>query len=409
MVYSVDDQVTAIMFGTEFGDPQFQEAMTRELRERLIESEKSGCPLKVYAGYDPSKPDLHLGHSITMRKLREFQEFGHDVYFLVGTFTSQVGDASDKLKGRPRKTAEEVYESARTYADQCYRILDREKTKIVYNGEWLSNLNLEQFVDISSNFTVQQFLARDNFRKRFDSGDPIALHELSYALLQGYDAVYLQADVQIGATEQLFNMQAGRKLQQIYGQRPCVCLTYPILVGVDGKMRMSKSTGNYIGIAEPPEEQYGKTMSISDETMYQWIKYITRWSINQIDTLLAQVNSGDLHPMELKKKLAWEIVSIYHGNTDADTAQQHFETVHQQKELPKNISTVYVEKPTNIIDTLLELKIVSSRSGARRLIDGKGVCVNNSTLEDFDELLNDGDLLQIGKRRFFKIRICHNS
>src|SRR4030095_14361631 len=239
--------------------------MRRELGERLTEAQKTGRPLRVYCGYDPSRPDLHIGHAITMRRLRLFQDMGHHVIFLIGTFTALVGDTSDKATGRPRKTMEEVQEAARTYAEQAFRILDRNRTEVLQNGDWLSKITLADVISLASNFTVQQFLARNNYNLRIESGTPVALHEFLYALMQGYDAVELRADVQLGATEQLFNIMAGRKLQEVYGERPCVCLTFPILVGTDGKMRMAKSAGNTIGIADPPEEQFGKIMSLSDE------------------------------------------------------------------------------------------------------------------------------------------------
>jgi len=261
---SIDDQLAILMRGVEMGDEQLKDAMQEELRERLLESEASGTPLRVYCGYDPTSPDLHLGHTVTMRKLRQFQELGHQVIFVIGSFTALVGDPSDKDKARPRLSREQVMANAKTYTDQAFRILDRERTEVRYNHEWLSKLALEQFIEIASNFTVQQFLARDNFAKRYAEGTPIWLHEFFYALLQGYDAVMLEADVQLGATEQLFNLLAGRKLQEAMGLRPQVALTLPILVGTDGHMRMSKSTGNTIGIHEPPEEMYGKVMSIPD-------------------------------------------------------------------------------------------------------------------------------------------------
>ncbi len=289
---SVEEQVRTLMFGSEFGDDTLRDTMTRELRQRLVEAEKEGRPLRVYAGYDPSKPDLHLGHSITMRKLRQFQDFGHDVTFVVGTFTAQVGDTSDKATGRPQLAAEQVFEAAKSYAEQAFTILDREKTRVVYNHEWLTPMTMADVIRLASSFTVQQFLVRDNYRRRLDAGSPVGLHEFFYALLQGYDAVHLKTDVQLGATEQLFNILAGRKLQEAYGQKPSIPITFPILVGLDGKARMSKSSGNYVGLAEAPEEQYGKVMSISDETMLAWIKYVTRWPVDEIEARARRMKAG---------------------------------------------------------------------------------------------------------------------
>ncbi|HUF93638.1 MAG TPA: tyrosine--tRNA ligase [Candidatus Limnocylindria bacterium] len=403
---SVIDQVQAIMYGAEMGDRELERAMADELTERIAESRRTGRPLRVYAGYDPSKPDLHLGHSITLRKLRLFQDFGHDVIFVVGTFTAVVGDASDRTSARPRRTAEEIQDAARTYAEQCYRILDRERTTVVYNGDWLSGLTLADVVSLASHFTVQQFLVRDNYRKRLDAGDPVGLQEFLYPLLQGYDAVHLRADVQIGATEQLFNIQAGRKLQTIFGQRPCVCITYPILVGTDGVMRMSKSVGNYVALAAPPAEQYGKVMSISDATMLQWVKYVTRWTPERIVEFTRQVERGETNPMDAKKALAREIVSMYSGEAAADEAQRHFESVHQRRELPEQIPAVEFPGPTKIVDVLTKTGAASSRSEARRLIAGRGVQLDEAVVEDPEHLVARTSLLRVGRRRFFTIAIA---
>jgi tyrosyl-tRNA synthetase len=397
--HEVERQLDALMFGSEFGDEKLAAAMRAELRERLAE----GRPLRVYAGYDPSRPDLHIGHAITLRKLRMFQDFGHEVIFLVGTFTATVGDASDKAAGRPRRSAEEVSEAARSYAEQCYRILDRTKTSVVYNADWLSRLPLAEFVAIASNFTVQQFTARDNFRLRIQNGDPIGLHELFYALLQGWDAVHLRADVQLGATEQLFNIQAGRKLQEIHGQRPCVILTYPILVGTDGKARMSKSAGNYVGIADLPDDQYGKVMSVSDETMVQWLRLTTRWSPDEVEREIADLQAGRLGPMELKKKLAAEIVATYHGEAAAQTAAEHFASVHQRREIPDEMPEVRAAAGEKLIDVLVRAGAAASKSAARRLVQGSGVRFAGETVGGIDAEIAMSGVLQVGKRHFYRV------
>ena len=305
----VEEQVAILMQGAEFGDDETYRVMEGELRERL----KEGRPLQVYCGFDPTAPDIHLGHTVPIRKLRQFQELGHDVTFLIGTFTGLIGDPSDKDTARPQRTLEQVKENARTYAEQAFKILDRERTKIRYNGDWLSLLTFADVIKLASHFTAQQFLARDNFSKRYEKGDPIWLHEFFYALMQGYDAVAMETDVQIGATEQLFNLLAGRKLQEAYGQRPQICITLPILVGTDGHLRMSKSTGNYVGIDEPPEEQYGKVMSIPDEAMLQYYRLVTRLTPAQIAEIEIGLGGGRLHPRDAKMQLAREIVSIFHG------------------------------------------------------------------------------------------------
>lgn len=401
----VEEQVRAIMFGSEFGDPALRNKMGEELRDKLIEAEKTGKPLRVYAGYDPSKPDLHLGHSITLRKLRQFQDFGQDVVFLVGTFTAQVGDTSDKAKGRPRLTEEQVFAAAKTYAEQAFKILDREKITVDYNHKWLTPLTMADVVSLASNFTVQQFLERDNYRQRIAAGSPVGLHEFLYALLQGYDAVHLKADVQIGATEQLFNILAGRKLQEAYGLRPSTCITYPILVGTDGQRRMSKSSENYVGLAEPPSEQYGKTMSISDETMLEWLKYVTRWTVPEIEERIRKFKSGEVHPMELKKSLAFEVVSMYHGEEAAQQAQKHFETVHQERLDPEAAPLLKIDHATGIVDVLMRVEGVSSKSEARRLLADGGVKIDKQVVKEHTFMVTSSCLLQVGKRRFVRIEL----
>lgn len=283
---TLDEQVAYLMQGAEYGDDQVKAAMTAELKERLEEAHKAGRPLKVYCGYDPTAPDLHLGHTVTMRKLRQFQELGHEVTFLIGDFTSLVGDPSDKDKLRPRLSREQVLENAQTYAEQAFRILDRDKTIIKYNSEWLSKLTFEDVIRITSNFTVQQFLTRDNFAKRFDHGDAIYLHEFFYAWMQGYDAYMLDADVQVGGTDQLFNIvTAARKLMAALGKRPNIGITMSILPGTDGEIRMSKSLGNDIPISGDPTDMYGKIMSLPDEAMGVFSRLVTSWTPDEIELL----------------------------------------------------------------------------------------------------------------------------
>ncbi len=396
----IDEQIAVIMQGAEFGDPQTNETMTRELRERL----KEGRPLKIYCGYDATKPDLHLGHTVTIRKLKQFQDFGHDVTFLIGDFTTRVGDPSDKDKLRPQLSTDIIDENARTYAEQAFRILDPERTKVRYNSEWLDKLTLADALKLASNFTTQQFLARDNFQKRVAKNDPIWLHEFFYALLQGYDAVALQTDVQLGATEQLFNLLAGRKLQEAYGQRPQICVTFPILLGTDGHMRMSKSTGNYIGITEPPEDMYGKVMSIPDIAMNNYFNLVTRWTPEEISRIEADLKADKVHPMDIKKKLAWEITDYYHGSEAADASAKHFERVHQERKLPEDIPQFVVDKPVAIPELLLAAGLSKSKSDGRRLVQQGGVKLDGKPVESIDFIVNPGEMvLQVGKRRFVQL------
>ncbi|MBC7252163.1 MAG: tyrosine--tRNA ligase [Anaerolineae bacterium] len=398
---SIDEQVAILMRGADFGDEQIRETMERELRERLAE----GRPLRVYCGYDPTAPDLHLGHTVTIRKLAQFQELGHEVVFLIGTGTGLIGDPSDKDSARPQRTEEELKALAKTYTDQVWKILDPEKTIVRYNGEWLTKLTLPDIIKLASHFTVQQFLARDNFSKRYAKGDPIWLHEFFYALMQGYDAVALQTDVQIGGTDQLFNLLAGRKIMEAFGLRPQICLTFPILVGTDGYLRMSKSTGNYIGIDEPPEQMYGKVMSIPDHAMSNYFNLVTRWTPAEIARIEADLKSGKLHPRDAKMKLAWEIVSIFHGDEAADAAEAHFRKVFQERELPSEMPTITVTEPVNIVDLMAQTGLAKSKSAARRLIQQGGVRLNGERVEDVNTMIEVADeaVLQVGRRKFVKL------
>src|SRR5512138_2140310 len=312
---NIEEQLELLMQGTEYGDEELKKAMTNELRQRLLEAQNEGRPLRVYCGFDPTSTDLHLGHTIPMRKLRQFQDLGHEVTFLIGSYTALVGDPSDKNKARPILTEEQVAHNAQTYAEQAYRVLDRTRTTIRYNGEWLSKLTLLDLIRLGQNFTVQQFLVRDNFAKRFEAGEPIFLHETFYALMQGYDAVAMQTDVQVGGSEQLFNIiVAGRKLQEALGQKPLVGITMGILPGTDGVQRMSKSTGNIVPINTGAEDMYGKLMSIPDFAMGKYMRLATRWSPHEIDDFEKDVESGKVHPRDAKMKLAYEITGIFYGD-----------------------------------------------------------------------------------------------
>ncbi len=404
---TIDEQMSILMRGAEFGDEQTKEHMREELRERLIEAEKTGRPLRIYCGYDPTAPDIHLGHTVTMQKLRQFQELGHQAIFLIGTFTGLIGDPSDKDKARPRLSAEELEENAQTYIQQAHRILDPDETEIRYNAEWLAELTFADVIEMAAHFTVQQFLAREKFALRREKGEAIWVHEFLYALMQGYDAVAMKTDIQIGGTDQLFNLLAGRKLQEVYGQKPQVCLTFPILVGTDGELRMSKSTGNYVGVDERPEDKYGKTMSIPDSAMRNWFELLTRWSPDRIDALLTKMERGEVHPMEVKKQLAWEIVSIFDGDEAADKAAAHFQRVHQRRKLPEDMPTYSLTEPTNVVDIIAEADLARSKSQARRLVQQGAVRLDGEKIKsiDFDIDIQDEAVLRVGKRRFLRLLV----
>ena len=404
MSRTMEEQVALLMQGSEFGDPEIKRTMAQELQERLSRAQAEGRSLRVYCGYDATRPDLHLGHTITLRKLRQFQNLGHEATFLIGDFTTRVADPSDQDGLRPLLEEEQIRENARTYAGQAYKILDPARTRVRYNSEWLSTLSMEHILKVASTFTVGQFLARDSFRKRSAAGDPIWLHEFLYALLQGYDAVAMRADVQLGGTEQLFNLLAGRKLQEAYGQEPQVCITFPILVGIDGHTRMSKSAGNYVGIAEAPEVIYGKVMSIPDQIMRDYFRLVTRWTPDQVAQIEAELAAGRLHPMEAKKKLAWEIVDCYHGSQAANAAAGRFERVHQKRELPKEMPEVAVGEPMAIPELLVTAGLCHSRSEGRRLVEQGGVRIDGMPVESVDQIVAPGlRVLQAGKRRFVRL------
>ena len=398
---NLDEQVEILMQGTDYGDEDLKKAMTAELRARLAE----GRPLRVYCGYDPTSTDLHLGHTITMRKLRQFQDLGHEVTFLIGSYTALVGDPSDKNKARPILTEEQVSENAKTYAEQAFRVLDQSKTKVRYNGEWLSELSLVDLIRLGQNFTVQQFLARENFANRLEKGEPIFLHETFYALMQGYDAVAMQTDVQVGGTDQLFNIVvAGRKLQEALGQKPLVGVITGILPGTDGVQRMSKSTGNIVPINTGAEDMYGKLMSIPDFAMGKYMRLVTRWSPHEIEALEKELAEGKTHPRDAKMKLAREVVSIFYGEAGAQSAQEAFVKMFQQKEIPSEMPEFQSQAGQTVMDILLAAKMVASKSEARRLFDQKGVRLDGETLERGDVGLPHPGVLQVGKRKFLRVK-----
>lgn len=406
---TIDEQVAILMSGAEYGDPQTKETMTRELRERLIEAEKAGRPLRVYAGFDPRTADIHLGHTIPMRKLRQFQEFGHDVTFLIGSFTSLIGDPSDKDKAREQLTREQVLENARTYAEQAFKILDSDLTRVRYNDEWLSTLDFADIIRLASNFTVQQFLVRENFKKRLDDGLPIYLHELFYGLMQGYDAVAQETDVQVGGQDQLFNiLVAGRKLQEGMGQRPQVAIIMgESLPGTDGEIKMSKSLGNHIPIMAEPWDMFGKVMSVPDKALVIYHKLILGWSPTQISELKTGLENGTLHPNEVKMKLAREIVTIFHSAEDAEAAQKRWDEVFRSHGgLPEDMPEEMLEQSEKIVDILRRLKMVSSGGEAKRLIEQNGIRLNEQTVTDAAAVVSPDMLptvLQVGKRKFVRL------
>jgi tyrosyl-tRNA synthetase len=401
---SIDEQVLYLMQGTEYGDEDLKRAMASELRQRIIEAQKENRPLRVYCGFDPRTSDLHLGHTVVMRKLRQFQELGHEVVFLVGNYTSLIGDPSDKDKLRPQLSSDEVAHNARTYAEQAYKVLDPAQTKIRYNAEWLSELSFAELIKLASNFTIQQFLNRENFRLRWENGDAIYLHETFYAIMQGYDAYMLKADVQVGGTDQLFNiLTAARKLMTFLGAKPNIGVILGILPGTDGEVKMSKSLGNHIPLLGTPEDMYGKVMSVPDKAMGMFFRLVTRWTPQEIDELENGLAKGTLHPRDVKMKLAHEIVSIYHSSTEAAHAQAEFVRVFQQHDIPEEMAEYSLQPGQSVLDVLTAGGLVSSKSEGRRMLEQHGVRLDGTLLEEGHLLFPGPGVLQVGKRKFLKI------
>lgn len=401
---NVDQQVEYLMQGTQYGDETLRQNMATELRQRLIEAEQEGRHLRVYLGVDPRTSDLHLGHTVPMRKLRQFQELGHEVIFLIGNFTSLIGDPSDQDKLRPQLTQEQVEHNARTYAEQAYKVLDPQKTTIQYNATWLSELSFAELIRLASNFTIQQFLTRENFRKRFESGDPVYLHETFYALMQGYDAYALRADVQVGGTDQMFNiMTAARKIMAALGARPNIAIINDILPGTDGEIKMSKSLGNHIPLLAPPEDMYGKVMSVPDKAMPLYFRLVTRWTPPEIADLERKLADGSLHPRDAKMKLAREIVAIYHGEAAAARAEQEFVRVFQQGDVPENMPEFLLRGELSVLEVLVSGGLVGSNSEARRMLKQQAVRLDGEVLADPLQPFPGPGVLQVGKRKFLRV------
>jgi tyrosyl-tRNA synthetase len=388
-----------LMRGTEYGDEQLRASMERELRARLEEDR----PLRVYCGYDPTSVDLHLGHTLSMRKLAQFQSFGHEVTFLVGNFTGLVGDPSGRNKERPMLTAEELSANAQTYADQAFRILDGETARVRYNADWLSQLTFADVTRLLASFTVAQFLERDNFAKRFEQHDAIHLSEFMYAIMQAYDAVAMDTDVQVGGTEQLFNLMAGRTLQRDADQQPQIVVTVPILVGTDGHQRMSKSQGNYIGIDDAPSEMYGKVMSLPDTAIVDYFTLVTAVPGDEVESIEEALGGGALAPMEAKKRLAREVTASLYSDADALEAQEHFEQTIQRGEMPEEMAEHAIEGSETLLNALRDAGVVASGGEARRLVTQGGVMVNGDVVAEITHEVSAGDEIKVGRHRFLRI------
>ena len=377
-----------------------------ELLNKLKNSKKNNIPLNIKLGCDPSRPDLHIGHSVVLNKLKQFQDLGHNVILVIGDFTAMIGDPTGRNKTRPQIDIEETKNNSKTYIDQVSKILDISRTKIVYNSKWLNDINLNKLISLSSKFTLAQFLERDDFNKRYKNGLPISLHEFMYPLAQAYDSVYLRSDVEIGGTDQKFNLLLARDLQKEFSMQPQVALTMPLIEGTDGTEKMSKSYDNYIAFNDSPNDMYGKILSIPDNLIFKYFKYVSNLSLKEISDYELSLKANKINHRDLKRKLARDIVSIYYDNNAASQAEENFDIVIVNKGIPKDIKEVVIDKTIKLVDFLLNYDLVSSKGEAKRLIKQSAVRINDNVITDLHlnlEVSTDYTI-KVGKRRFIKIK-----
>lgn len=375
-----------------------------ELIQKLGKSITTGQPLRIKLGLDPTAPDIHLGHTVVLNKLRQFQDLGHEVHLIIGDFTGRIGDPSGKSETRKQLTEEEVMYNARTYQEQIYKVLDQEKTIIHFNSKWLMPMQLADVLSLAAKYTVARMMERDDFEKRYQEGLPIGIHEFMYPLMQGYDSVVLEADVEMGGTDQKFNLLVGRQLLKEYGHEPQIALMMPILEGTDGVQKMSKSLGNYIGVSDEPYEMFGKTMSIPDEMIVRYFELLTRVPMDEIKTMQTKMAEGSLNPRDVKIRLAMELITMYHSEAEAAAARDKFLLVFSQRDIPDDIPELKVsEREVWLPKFLSENGLVDSTSDGRRMIKQGGVKKNGEKVRDENIVLEDGMVLQVGKRRFIKV------
>jgi len=375
------------------------------VEEELVSALKNGKPLRLKEGFDPSFPDIHLGHMVGLKKLREFQDIGHQVVLIVGDWTAQIGDPSGASVTRPMLTAEQVKINAKTYMEQFFKIVDKDKTEVRWQSEWFGNFNLADVIKLTSKFTIAQILARDDFSKRYNANQPITITEFLYPLLQAYDSVAINSDVEFGGTDQKFNLLVGRELQTMLGQRAQQVLMVPLLVGTDGVHKMSKSLGNYIGVTDAPENMFGKVMSIPDNIIINYFELITDVSDEELNELKKLLEKNEINPMELKKRLGREIVTKLHNKEAAIEAENHFFRVVQNKEIPDEIEECLynLNSEIDLKDLLVKIKMAKSRSDAGRLIEQGAVSLNGQTVAVNSIKIEDGSIVKVGKRRFAKL------
>ena len=373
----------------------------------LAELLEKGVPLKIKAGFDPTAPDLHLGHTVLLNKMKQFQDLGHEVIFLIGDFTGRIGDPTGRSETRKNLTSDEVKNNAKTYLEQVFKILDSEKTIIAYNSEWMEKFTSVNMIELAAQYTVARMLERDDFQKRLAKNLPVSIHELMYPLIQGYDSVALKSDVELGGTDQKFNLLVGRDLQRAYGQKPQIVLTMPLLEGTDGVNKMSKSLGNSICVLDSPNEMFGKIMSISDELMWRYFELLSQLPTDDLRSMQEQAKSGAVNPKNAKIQLAKELVTLYHSPKLAETASSEFENVFKKKNLPEDIPVIkgWGSEKRNICNILKENKLTDSTSAARRLIQQGSVSVNGKKISDVNQEFS-GDqefMIKVGKKRYLKI------
>jgi tyrosyl-tRNA synthetase len=395
-------QLDIIKRGTEQIIPE------EELIAKLERAVRTGTPLKIKQGFDPTAPDIHLGHTVTIHKLKQFQDLGHEVIFLIGDFTGMIGDPSGKLESRKQMTKEEVLRNAETYKEQIFKILDPQKTRIEFNSRWCWPMTFAQVLELASKYTVARLLERDDFSERFHDNRPISVLEFLYPLIQGYDSVALQADVELGGTDQIFNLLVGREIQREYGQEPQVVITMPLLVGTDGVEKMSKSLGNYIGICEPAREMYGKTMSLSDDLIIPYFRLLTEVPEDQLQRMSTQMQAAQVNPRDLKMQLAREIITRYYDREAAIAAEEEFKRIFQQRGLPDEIPQYTVrpqDQPIWIVKLLVSAGVAATNGEARRLIAQGGVRIDDDkvTDESLELTVQQEMMFKIGKKRFLKV------
>lgn len=403
---SIDEQIKIISKGAD------EIIDIEDLKAKLEKSEKEGKPLRVKLGLDPTAPDIHLGHAVVLRKIKQLQDLGHKAIIIIGDFTGMIGDPSGRSKTRPALTKEEVLENARTYQEQIFKVIDRDKTEVRFNSEWLGALNFSDVIVLASKHTVARMLEREDFKKRFEEHESIGIHEFFYPLMQGYDSVAIEADIELGGTDQRFNLLMGRTIQRDFGQESQVALMMPLLEGTDGVEKMSKSLGNYIGIYEEPNEMYGKVMSIPDELMIKYYELATDIHPDEISKIKAGLEDGSYHPRDAKMRLAREITSLYHSEEAAQKAEEQFKAVFQRGGMPDEIPTF--EVPQDIISQegvdmarlIVEAGLAPSTSQARRLISQGAIRVNGEKTDELkNPTLKDQDVVQVGKRNFIRVRL----